>query len=151
MKKIGSNCGFISHRNRELAEKARRLAVSRGVGEYDVAQEVAESEASKFWIDEDRAVRLVREHRRGIVQKRKPREAMAAEITRRTEAMLNQNPKLSLTDAVFEVVNSPAPSYYISERSVRRAIASRKRGFIPEYQTETDDETQVKERKEVAL
>lgn len=113
MKKIGANCGFIARRNRELADKARRMAVERGVALEYVVDEVAETEASRFWVDEDRAMRIVQEKRRGKLGKRGPRRDMAEEISRRTETMLRENPGMKLSEAVFEVVNSPAPSFYV--------------------------------------
>lgn len=141
MKKIGATCNYICARNKELTDKARKMAVSRGVSLKEVIEEVAESESSRFWVDEDRALRLVQEHRRGIRQRRPERERMVGEISRRTEAMLTERPGLSLSEAVFRVVNSPAPSYYVGSRSVRRALAARKRGFVPEYRKEVKNET----------
>lgn len=136
MRKLGATCGFIAARNRELAEKARRMAVERGTTLKEVIDEAAESEASRFWIEEDRALRLVRELRNGLRERqprRKSREAMISEIHRRAEAILRSDPTKNLPDAVYEVVNSPAPSYYVGARSVQRALSARKRGFVPDY------------------
>ena len=130
MRKIGSTCGFLEERDRELREKARRIAVERGVAICDVLEETAKSPASRFWIEEDRVIRLLQERRRGIVQKRKSRREMVEEIAKRTEALLRNNPDISLPDAVSEVIYSPAPSFYVSGRSVRRAFDSRKLRFI---------------------
>ncbi len=140
MRKIGSTCDYICARNRELTQKAMRLAVSRGVTLDKVADEVADSEASRFWVDEDRAIELYHEHRRGVRQRRPERERMAGEIRRRTEAYMSLNPEASLAQAVNNVIHSPAPSFYIRGRSVKRAVAARKRGYIPEYRMKTTEE-----------
>ncbi len=110
-----------------------RLAYERGVNVSEVVDEVAEGTSSRFWIEEDRALRLIRDRRRGHMPKRRTREQMLLEIERRTEAILRSDPSLNLPEAVYEAVNSPAPSYYIAGRSVKRAIQARMRGYVPEY------------------
>lgn len=130
MRKIGAKCQLLEHRNRELGERAVRMAVERGVALNEVLEEAAASPASRFWVEEDRALRLVAEHRRGKVQKRKCRQEMTAELARRTEALLKSRPDMELPDAVAEAVHSPAPSFYVSGRSVKRALAARKRRYM---------------------
>ncbi len=131
MRKIGCVCGYLSDRDREIFNRVVHMATERCVPMRDVFEDVAKSPASRFWIEEDRALRLMEEKRRGKVLKRQCRREMLSEIEQRTKALLESDPNKSLPDAVTEVIHSPAPSFYVSKRSVRRAVEARKHGFVP--------------------
>lgn len=79
------------------------------------------SPARRFYISEERAYRLLTAYRRGKVSPvaMPNRVEMIREIDRRVTALMTQHPKTALKDAVFEVVNSPAPSFYLTPGSIR--------------------------------
>ena len=64
-----------------------------------------------------------REGGSGRVGRRNPRRmAMICEINRRVDTLLSSRPDLSLAGAVYEVVNSPAPAFYISAGTMRTLL-----------------------------
>lgn len=119
-----SKCDYILSRNHNLRRQYATLLYSSPGSLDEVFAAVASSPAERFYISEERAYLLLLEKRLrgGWAVSLPTRRAMLEEIERRVEAMLTVNPGLSLKQAVFNVVNSPAPSFYLTPRSVRTIL-----------------------------
>lgn len=125
MKKKNCNCEYLVSRNSEL----RREFINRLGGNWkninEIFMELSSMPASRFYISEERAYALLKvKIRRGkwhpdIL----PRcREMMEEIYRRVNTLMDSDSSLSLKDAVFDVVNSPAPGFYLSPRSIRTIL-----------------------------
>lgn len=126
MKNKNVHSDYLQSRNEQLSG-AFRARLGKGWGVLEVFNQMTDVPAPRFYISEERAFRLVSLRRRkgrwpeGIIPTRR---RMLNEIYRRVEAMMEADPALDLRDAVFEVVNSPAPSFYLTPGSIRRIIYS---------------------------
>lgn len=85
----------------------------------EVCAKVSASPSPRFWVSEERAAEVVgRMMRGGKVDCKKPmRRAMFEEIYRRCMRELRKG--YDFKDAIFRVVNSPAPSFYYEPKSVK--------------------------------
>ena len=123
MRKKGSNCDFTAERNENLKQmfKACFLAGNyTNIGE--IFGQMATMPAKRFYINEQRAYQLLCEKRRTghwkpSILANKLR--MMEEIEKRVDELMLANPSVSLVEAVDLVVNQPAPSLYLTPRSIR--------------------------------
>lgn len=126
MKKKKCCCDYIEARNENLKKEFfSRLGKDGYKRIDDIFRELASVRASRFYINEDRAYKLVRKYLatgelppRMIPMKR----LMLLTMARRVETLRAFRPQLTLRDAVYEVVNSQAPSYYLTPRSIRTLL-----------------------------
>lgn len=141
MKKKGSKCDFILSRNENLKREffARLGKNKRNIS--DVIAAVSRVGADRFYISEDRAFMAIKRFcelqtsdvpclPEGFpwirnLEKRK----MLCEIYKRVIKRMEEAPGLSLKDAVYEVVNSPAPAFYLTRCSVRTILYN----YLREY------------------
>lgn len=125
MKKKGSICEFTEQRDAELWKNfRRRLGQVQLINLERIFKEVSEMPAGRFYVSEFRAVTVLRHHLRHGEWKVKgaQRLEMFAELERRVLDLLRSNPGMRFDDAVFDVVNSPAPKFYLTPRSCRTLI-----------------------------
>lgn len=125
MKKQGSICDFTSQRDAELCLAFRRLIHEASfINLPTIFRKVAESPASRFFVSEQRAYLVISQWRRtGHLPVSTPlRRRMFALISERVDEILGRNPDYSLQDAVFDAVNSPAPSFFLTPGSARTLI-----------------------------
>ena len=109
---------FAPHRSQVLRENLHKALSMKSVTTVRQAYEIAaELPAPRFWVSEGRAAEVISLMIRGKnptesmhPQKRK----MFQEIYRRYLLLRRENPDTPLCHLIFEVVNSPAPSSYIS-------------------------------------
>lgn len=122
MKHLGSVSEFNEQRDREL--KAAFHHVLKTERADSVAQyfyKAAKREASRFWVSERRAYIVMKQMTAAPLPASmyaKKRE-MFAEIFRRVESLMAEHPEMTLYEATFEVVNSPAPEFYLTPGSAR--------------------------------
>ncbi len=125
MKKLGSKSDFIPQRNKELLDAFKQELYQLGSISNDrIFSRAAHRTASRFWVSEQRAAVVVSKMMKGDnlqSMNRKKRE-MYFEIFRRVMDIRKKNPKTTIYDAVFEVVNSPAPEFYLTDKSARVLI-----------------------------
>ena len=91
----------------------------------NVVQHVKNSEYSRFFVSEDRAIRVIQKMIRlgGECHIKTPStQEMYEEIYKRVMLILNSPEDLSLEDAVIRVVNAPAPKLYLSDRKTYEKI-----------------------------
>lgn len=138
MKKKGSKCDYIAERNKNLRREFLARLGRNGRKLDDIFTELAGVGADRFYISEEQAVRLIHNSefimhnygeearnpetriRKGGYNRR--RQLMVAEIARRVRELRSQSPGMQLKEAVFRVVNSPAPSFYISPSTIKTII-----------------------------
>lgn len=125
MKKKGSNCEFSEERNEEIKRLFNKELKRKGSGTIsDAMQAVWQSPASRFYISEQRAKAVLRyRENHGVFPGRlQGRLEMYEELWRRYNRKLSENTAADNDDIIFDVVNSPAPSFYLSRRTMRTLI-----------------------------
>lgn len=125
MKKQGSCGDYMPQRNEELLNAFKQELVHLGVLSNDeIFSRAAHREASRFWVSEQRAAVVVSRMFKGDkLHKMNPtRRRMYYEIYRRVKMLMEKNPKQTLSGAVFEAVNSPAPEFYLTDKSAKVII-----------------------------
>ena len=120
MKYFGSILEFTRARNIDLMRAYREKLAEASIIVMPVIFElVAESPASRFWVSEERAA---------IVMRRNKRE-MFEEIYRRFIIMKQEFPDKSVYELVTNIVNQPAPKFYLTPRTVGEFIYRIKNGW----------------------
>lgn len=125
MKKKGSVCEFNEDRDKELLKVYRReLRNMQWTRLSEVFQAVANSAASRFYVSEIRAQSVIRHRLRtgNFPVLAGKRLEMFEEIWRRYCEMRTLHPDLSDADIIYDVVNSPAPSFYLTTGTIRVKI-----------------------------
>lgn len=125
MKKQGNSGDYMPQRNEELLKAFKQELVHLGALSHDeIFARAARREASRFWVGEQRASVVVSRMFKGDkLQNMNPtRRRMYYEIFRRVKMIMEKNPKQTLSSAVFEAVNSPAPEFYLTDKSARVII-----------------------------
>lgn len=128
MKKSGSISEFIEQRDRELAAAFREILLSADMQLSEMFAAAAKRPCSRFWVGESRAFRVIKEMLEGHTSTQTgssmlvKKQEMYGEILRRVKERLSADSGCSLEQAVHEAVNSPAPEFYITEKSARVII-----------------------------
>lgn len=123
MKKKGSICDYIQERNENLKRTFKDCYKSGKQQKVnEIFRHMATLPADRFYISETRALQMITAKRKrgdwkpGI---NKNKLEMIKEIEQRAEQKMRNDQTLTLEDAVFGVVNSPAPSFYLTPGSMR--------------------------------
>ncbi|MDE6340550.1 MAG: hypothetical protein K2K97_12350 [Muribaculaceae bacterium] len=82
------------------------------------------SPASRFWVSERRAMVVMSQMLKGdrLLSMNPKRREMFYEIFHRVKEILRKEPDLTLTEASFRAVNSPAPQFYLTPKTARAMI-----------------------------
>ena len=90
----------------------------------DVVRRTVNRPARRFWVSEERAMRVVSEMQRKPLSTRchPLKREMYEEINRRSQAVGRKHPKWPLSRCVFWVVNQPAPKFFLSVSSAHAII-----------------------------
>lgn len=130
MFKKGS-CEFSSERSELLLRNFREsIARESKICAMKVFEEIADAPAPRFWVSEARAYRIISMMIKGncvLDGMHTEKQAMYREIYNRVTEMRRRHPEMPLGDIVFEVVNQPAPSFFLSPYYVRDLIYKYKR------------------------
>ena len=128
MKKKNSICEFNDQRNLVLLENFRaslarqsEISIKRAFGD------AATAPAPRFWVSERRALTVVKKMLAGndaTLPMRKEKREMFRLIYRRVVEEMEKNPTASLSDIVFDVVNSEAPSSFIDPEYAGKLITA---------------------------
>lgn len=125
MKHIGNVAEYRDQKNNELLA---RFAEQFRNGSYrdmnDLFSKTASMPATRFFIGEQRALVIVKRLMRGesLGRMLSSRRRMYLDIYSRVCAVMRDNPECTLTNAVFQVVNSQAPEFYMTRESARTTI-----------------------------
>lgn len=125
MKKKGSVVEFSPQRDMELLRAFREQLLHLGnVPLEELFTRAAKSPASRFWVSEKRALIVVSRMLKGdrILSMNPKKREMFFEISRRVKSHLKDEPGITLTEAIFRAVNSPAPEFYLTPKSARAMI-----------------------------
>lgn len=125
MKKKGSVVEFKEQRNKELLRAFRNQLSNLGeLPLRELFDRASHSPASRFWVSERRAMMVMSKMLKGdnLSSMNPKRREMFQEIFRRVKRILEEQPGISLIEASFRAVNSPAPEFYLTPQSARTMI-----------------------------
>lgn len=129
MKYVGTTFEYEAERNRDLMRAFRETLGETGRPLRSIYERVVEKPSCRFWVSEERAAVVISGmHRGGSIDYMRPlKREMYREIYSRATELLSRRPDLSLYEAVFETVGSPAPKFYLSPGSAKVIICKIKR------------------------
>ena len=125
MKKIGSVCDYINDRDKELYHRYREaLATAQTIKLDDILLSVIHSRTSRLWLSENRAAEIIKSFIRadGKFKPNPKRAEIYNEVWRRYRRLRSKRPNDAFSDIVFDVVNSPADSFYLTVGSAKVII-----------------------------
>lgn len=136
MKPYGSILEFTRERNADLMRAYRHQIRKPGhIRMSDIGAAIVNMPAARFWVSEERAAIVVSALLAGrdLPHNMRPTKCeMFSEIYRRVIALRRSRPKATLFDLVSQVVNSPAPKFYMLPRSAMDIIYKIKNGYYDE-------------------
>lgn len=130
MKYVGSYFEYEQERNRDLLRVFELLMDRRqDLPMADIYARVVEMPSERFWVSESRATIVVSKIIGGddLDSMLPNKRAMFMEIYRRVIAQRMKRPGDSLYAITFDVVNSPAPRFYLTPGSAKVIISKIKR------------------------
>lgn len=125
MKKIGSVADFGPQRDKELLAAFRdQLHLLGSIPTKELFTRAAKMPASRFSVSERRAAAVISKMLRGdrILSMNTKKREMYLELYRRVRRIREEVPGISLNEACFRAVNSPAPEFYLTPKSARVMI-----------------------------
>ncbi len=133
MKPFGSILAFTRERNAALLEAYREhVNAARFVKLNEIGEKIVNSPAPRFWVSEERAAAVVSAIMRGkpVLKSMRPtKREMFEEIHRRVVALKKLHPEWHLCELVYEVVNSPAPKFYMEVSSALERLFKIRNGW----------------------
>lgn len=137
MKPVGSILEFTRQRNEDLMRAYRhQISRARHIRMFDIARALVNMPAARFWVSEERAAIVVSAMIAGrdLPSNMRPTKCeMFSEIYHRVIRLRKRRPSAPLFDLICEVVNSPAPKFYMLPRSAMDIIYKIKKGFYDEF------------------
>lgn len=125
MKKKGAVSDFTKQRNEELKNAFKaQLYLLGTIPTEELFTRAAKMPASRFWVSERRAAEVISKMLKGDMMfgmNPKKRE-MYIEILIRVREEMRREPGITVTEATFRAVNSPAPEFYLTPKSARVII-----------------------------
>lgn len=131
----GRNFEYTEQRDRDLMNAYRIQLENCGkIHLTDVLYKTVNSPSARFWVSEDRATIVISQMFRGIpITDMKPMKLeMFSEIFNRVKVLQSICPDRTLADIVCEVVNSPAPKFYLTPQSAKIIIFRIKQKWLKE-------------------
>lgn len=133
MKPFGSVLAFTHERNEALLKAYRRQVDAVPFIRLDeIGEKIVNSPAPRFWVSEERAATVVSAIMRGlpVLKSMLPaKREMFTEIHRRVMALKKIHPDRFLYELVHEVVNSPAPKFYMEPSTALERIFKIRNGW----------------------
>lgn len=130
MKKLNCKCEFASERSELLLQNFRKSLARQSIISLKRAfSDAVETPAPRFWVSEARAMRVITMMMKNqdiLEGMHSEKRQMYLEIYKRVMAIKKESPETSLGDIVFEVVNSPAPRFYLTWHSAKQLIKKSK-------------------------
>lgn len=123
MKKPGSTSSYTPERNMALLAAFRHeLRVRRLINLDDIFAHIATNvSAPRFYVSEERAVLIIKHHLRygKWLLRSELRRSMFERIESIALRYISEGEAATLVDAIYLAVNDPAPSFYLTPRTVR--------------------------------
>lgn len=136
MKSFGCILAFTRERNAALLHAYRQHVASANVIRLnEIGVRIVNSPSPRFWVSEERAAAVVSAIMRGrpILDTMRPtKREMFEEIHRRVLALKELHPDWRLCELVYEVVNSPAPKFYMEPSSALERLFKIRNGWYDE-------------------
>lgn len=133
MKSYGSVLAFTRERNAALLKVYRQHINSCShIKLSEIGELIVNSPAPRFWVSEERAAAVVSAIMRGkpVLDTMRPtKREMFYEIYCRVVALKELHPDWHLCELVFNVVNSPAPKFYMEVSSAIERIFKIRNGW----------------------
>lgn len=133
MKSFGSVLAFTRERNAALLKVYReQVDAASFVRLNEIGEKIVNSPSPRFWVSEERAAAVVSAIMRGnpVLETMRPtKREMFEEIHRRVMALKEQHPDWHLCQLVFNVVNSPAPKFYMEVSSALERLFKIRNGW----------------------
>lgn len=133
MKSFGSILTFTRERNAALLKAYREQVNAAGfVRLNEIGEKIVNSPSPRFWVSEERAAAVVSAIMRGkpVLETMRPtKREMFEEIHRRVVALKKLHPDWYLCELVQEVVNSPAPKFYMEVSSALERLFKIRNGW----------------------
>lgn len=133
MKYYGSILDFTSERNDDLMRAYyTQLAKSDYIIMPEIFSIISNSPAKRFWVSEERAAIVISAMLAGrsVPHNMHPnKRQMYDEIFRRFLLLRKSRPNDSVYQLVSEIVNQPAPKFYLTPRTVGEIIYRIKKGW----------------------
>lgn len=130
MKHKGNNFELETERNRDLMRVYKAdISSCETILLDEVWKRMAQAPSSRFWVSEERASIVVSRIMKGdnLSYMRHQKREMFMEIYRRVVALQKRHPRMSISQCCMEVVNSPAPRFYMTPLSIKITIYKIKR------------------------
>lgn len=125
MKKKGSVAEFGCRRDDELLDAYKKALSGTGIVAPNVIYELtADSPSSRFWVSERRAAEVLSAMAKGrsIAGMTPMKREMFADLFIIFSEYRRNFPEASIYEAAFHAVNSPAPRFYLTPKTVRIMI-----------------------------
>ena len=127
MKPHGSHFEFKQQRNDDLMRAYHELIKQAAfVSMPEIYKMVVDMPTCRFWVSEERAIIVIHSMMKGdkLTNRRKPRREMYNEIYRRVMCLHEKNPEMPIYRLVAQVVEQPAPKFYITPGSAKTIICN---------------------------
>ena len=121
---------YSDDRSRDLLEVFNRELGTRLFESVEsVVARVVNMPSRRFWVSEERAMRVVSSMMRGKHDggRRRLHREMYEEIARPCEALGREHPDWPLGDRICHVINRPAPKFYLSVETAHTIIIQARR------------------------
>lgn len=122
MKHKGSQSYYKEELEADLLRAYKeQLAISKGnISLPEVAKNIANSPSKRFWISEERALKVMYRMMHGddLSDMKPTKRDMYQEIYRRFREYKQDHPSLTSKDIIFHVCNEPAPKFYYTPKSI---------------------------------
>ncbi len=124
MKNVGCIFEYEDARNNDLLNAYRAALRLYDGSSSDLYRKVVEMPAQRFYVSEERASIVISNMYKGrsIAQMRPNKREMYEEIYRRVIELKKSRPDDSIYDLTFDVVQQPAPKFYLTSESARVLI-----------------------------
>lgn len=136
MKPFGSILEFTRERNADLMRAYRyQIGRTRNIRMREIRNAIVNMPASRFYVSEERATIVVSAllSGRDLPESMRPaKREMFSEIYRRVLELRKKHPSATVFQLVCEVVNSPAPKFYMRPRAAMDIIYKIKKGYYDE-------------------
>lgn len=133
MKSFGSILTFTRERNAALLKAYQHhISAVKTIRLKEIGHKIVNSPSPRFWVSEERAAAVVSAIMRGkpILNSMRPtKREMFQEIYRRVIALKKVHPDWTLCQLVSDVVNSPAPKFYMEPSSALERLFKIRNGW----------------------
>lgn len=137
MKNFGCILEFTRLRNLDLMRCYRyQISTMPFVRLSLLGERIVNMPAQRFYVSEDRAAVVVSQILRGrrvLDTMRQPKREMFEEILRRYIILHDKMPDVRPFEIVSEIVNAPAPKFYMAPRTAIEIIYKIKSGFYGQF------------------